>query len=97
MERELTSPSISNLSNILEALGVTLGEFFKDTELTKKVFSQEDFFLQEEEGYQIQWIVPNAQKNKMEPILIEIASQEKSKVNLMKVRKAYLSCRGKLS
>lgn len=80
VERELTSPSISNLSNILEALGVTLGEFFKDTELTKKVFSQEDFFLQEEEGYQIQWIVPNAQKNKMEPILIEIASQEKSKV-----------------
>ena len=80
VERDLTSPSITNLSNIVEALGVTLGEFFKESASTQKVFAQDDFFIQEEDGYTIDWIVPNAQKNQMEPILIEIEPQGKSKV-----------------
>ena len=30
MERDLTSPSIATLNDILEALGTTLAEFFKE-------------------------------------------------------------------
>ncbi|MCJ7855311.1 XRE family transcriptional regulator [Lachnospiraceae bacterium NSJ-143] len=72
MERNLTSPSIATLYDILEALGTTLGEFFKEEKEEKAVFHREDFFVDERDGYTLSWIVPNSQKNEMEPVLIEI-------------------------
>lgn len=78
VERDLTSPSIATLNDIVEALGMTMGEFFKDEDLSKKVFTQQDFFVDELEGYTINWIVPNAQKNEMEPILVEIDALSQS-------------------
>ena len=36
VERNLTSPSIATLNDILEALGTTLGEFFKEDKEEKK-------------------------------------------------------------
>ena len=72
MERDLTSPSIATLNDILEALGTTLAEFFKEEKEEKLVFHKEDFFVDEREDYTIRWIVPNTQKNEMEPILIEL-------------------------
>lgn len=80
VERNLTSPSISTLEDILEALGTSLGEFFKDEKEEKIVFSKEDYFEDERQGYSISWIVPNAQKNEMEPILLKIDPHEKSMV-----------------
>ncbi len=53
VERDLASPSIATLVDILEALGTTLGEFFA-YDMT------------------IRWIIPNAQKNEMEPIIIDL-------------------------
>ena len=38
MERDLTSPSIATLNDILEALGTTLAEFFKEEKEEQLVF-----------------------------------------------------------
>lgn len=80
VERELTSPSISTLEDILAALGTNLAEFFKEDKDDKVVFHTSDFFVSEQEDYTIEWIVPNAQKNEMEPILITINPGMTSKV-----------------
>ena len=80
VERDLTSPSISTLEDILEALGTNLSEFFKDTEEEKIVFRTQDFFVDEKEDYTIEWIIPNAQKNEMEPILLTLRPGKKSRL-----------------
>ena len=74
LERDLTSPSLSTLEDILEVLGTNIRDFFNETQQEKIVFSVEDFyeFQNEELGYEIKWIIPNAHKNKMEPILITL-------------------------
>ena len=72
LERELTSPSIATLNDIVEALGSSLAEFFKEEEQEQLVFHKKDFFVDEREIYTINWIVSNTQKNAMEPILIEL-------------------------
>lgn len=78
VERDLTSPSIDTLNDILEALGTTFASFFQEEEEEKCVFTKEDYFVDEREGCIVNWIVPNAQKNEMEPILIEIEVGGKS-------------------
>jgi transcriptional regulator with XRE-family HTH domain len=72
VERDLTSPSIATLVDILESLGTNLKDFFNEEEEEKIVFSNDDFFEVEDKEYKyyIEWIVPNAQKNMMEPMLI---------------------------
>lgn len=72
VERNLTSPSISTLEDILEALGTNLSDFFADQKEEQVVFQTKDFFVDERENYTVEWIVPNAQKNDMEPILLTI-------------------------
>lgn len=72
LENDVTSPSITTLTDILDALGTTLGEFFSEEQDEKVVFTKEDYFEKTEEGHTITWLVPNSQKNEMEPILITI-------------------------
>lgn len=72
LERNLTSPSIASLEDILEALGTSLSEFFQEEKDEQIVFKKDDFFVDEQEDYSIRWIVPNAQKNDMEPILLRL-------------------------
>lgn len=81
VERDLTSPSIATLVDILDGLGTNLKDFFNDVEEEKVVFSKEDFFetINEKHKYTLNWIVPNAQKNIMEPIFIELDPMGKSK------------------
>ena len=67
LERDLTSPSIDSLSDILEALGSNLSEFFREENDEQFVFSDDDFFVDAREGCTVNWIVPNTQKNQMEP------------------------------
>ena len=74
VERNLTAPSIATLEDILEALGSNLSEFFHEEEEKQIVFGTDDFFVDEKEDYQVEWIIPNAQKNQMEPILVEMQS-----------------------
>ena len=75
LERNLTSPSIATLRDILECLGTDLKGFFSDFTDDKMVFPASDTFVKEdpETGISIRWLVPNCQKNEMEPILITIA------------------------
>ncbi len=75
VERNLTSPSISTLADILQCLGSSLQEFFTDDTPEQIVFREEDYFLKDdpELGHQIEWLVPNAQKNQMEPIRMTLA------------------------
>ncbi|NYB72735.1 helix-turn-helix transcriptional regulator [Sedimentibacter hydroxybenzoicus DSM 7310] len=80
LERDLTSPSIATLTDILECLGTDLGSFFNEAVDIKIVFKEEDVFVKEsDDNYKINWIVPNAQKNKMEPILVELGANSKTK------------------
>ncbi len=72
LERDLTSPSIATLNDIVEALGSSLADFFKDEKKEQLVFRKKDFFVDERESYTVHWIVPNTQKNEMEPILLEL-------------------------
>ena len=72
LERDLTSPSIATLNDIVEALGSSLSEFFKDEKQEQLVFRKKDFFVDERGSCTIHWIVPNTQKNEMEPILLEL-------------------------
>jgi len=53
VERNLTSPSISTLEDLLEALGTNLAEFFQSEEEEKIVFSTQDFFVDEKDPYTI--------------------------------------------
>lgn len=73
LERDLTSPSIATLMDILEALGTDVASFFRETAEESVVYSADDMFVkQESDGYMIQWLVTNAQKNALEPILVTI-------------------------
>ena len=74
VERDLTSPSIATLIDILEGLGTNLRDFFNEVEEEKIVFKKDDAFStnNEELGYTLKWIIPNAQKNEMEPIHVEL-------------------------
>ncbi len=72
LERDLTSPSIATLVDILECLGTDLKAFFNDSEIEKTVFKKEDFFVKKSNGTSITWLIPNSQKNMMEPILFEM-------------------------
>lgn len=74
VERSLTSPSIATLVDILESLGTNLQDFFNETGQEKIVFTKDDVFEKEDKELKnmITWLVPNAQKNNMEPILITI-------------------------
>lgn len=75
VERNLASPSIATLTDMLECLGSSLPQFFAEKSQEKMVFTPQDMFEKlDEEGLKgsITWLIPDAQKNQMEPILMEI-------------------------
>lgn len=74
LERDLTSPSIATLTDILQCLGTTLNEFFSEDAEEQIVFGTEDYFVKSDSELKntIEWIIPNAQKNIMEPILLTL-------------------------
>jgi transcriptional regulator with XRE-family HTH domain len=75
LERNMTSPSIATLRDILESLGTSLQVFFTDAADDKVVFSGDDYAVKAdvESGSTICWLIPNAQKNEMEPILVTLS------------------------
>ncbi len=70
LENDLASPSIATLVDILNILGVTLQAFFTEEKEEKIVFGKADFFESENEDGQNIWLIPNSQKNEMEPIIL---------------------------
>ena len=81
LERDLTSPSIATLMDILEALGTNIRDFFNEAVEDKIVFTSDDIFVKEDEdGYEIRWLVTTSQKNAMEPIMLTLDPGGKSPV-----------------
>ena len=74
LENDLTSPSIATLVDILQCLGTSLKNFFSDDDDEQIVFHNEDFFekTDTELHNKVEWIIPNAQKNMMEPIRVTL-------------------------
>jgi len=78
LENDLTSPSIATLMDILLVLGTDITDFFDDNLNKQTIFKEEDTFTQTlDDGSQIDWLVPNAQKNAMEPMLVKLKSNGK--------------------
>ena len=74
VERNLTSPSIATLMDILQCLGTSTSEVFSESQEEQIVFGKDDYFekYDGELKNMIHWIIPNAQKNEMEPILLKL-------------------------
>ena len=73
LENDLTSPSIATLVDILSALGTNIKEFFSSVEENEKViFTKDDFTVKQGDGWELKWLVPNAQKNVMEPVHVTL-------------------------
>ena len=83
VERNLTSPSIATLIDILECLGTDLKNFFDDTFEEKIVFGKDDVFvkLNPELKHEVTWLIPNAQKNNMEPIILVLEEGGSSEID----------------
>jgi transcriptional regulator with XRE-family HTH domain len=84
VERDLTSPSIATLEAILIGLGEDLRDFFRPEPQQVIIAKKGDVCTKNFEclGYSIDWIIPNAQKLTMEPILVEIKPKGKSKLEI---------------
>ncbi len=70
LENNKTSPSIQTLTHILEVLGTTLSDFFYEDKIEKIVFTEEEHYEKEFDGYTQDWLVPTSQKLFMEPLLV---------------------------
>lgn len=71
LERGQVAPSVVTLLDLIECLGTTASDFFREGEEEPVVYSEEGFFEKiDDDGNSIQWIVPTAQNNDMEPLLV---------------------------
>ena len=62
LERGQVSASVVTLMDLIECLGTTPAEFFKDEE-EQVVFTEKEYFEKlDEQGNSRQWIVPTAQR-----------------------------------
>ncbi len=75
LENDLTSPSIATLVDLLNALGSNLSDFFHEESEEKVVFTEAEYIEKQSEGMTLSWVIPNAQKNMMEPVLVELGPQ----------------------
>lgn len=82
VERNLTSPSVDSLGDILEALGTNFEAFFKEEKSPKIVFSEEDYYESFDETHCVkqEFVVPDSQKNMMEPCLFTLTGEGESKL-----------------
>ena len=72
LENNMVSPSLETLEIILEVLGTTLSEFFKDDDKKQIVFTEEEQYDKSFDTYLQTWLVPSAQEHRMEPIYVVI-------------------------
>lgn len=72
LENDKVSPSIETLEIILEVLGTNFSDFFYEESNENIVFSEEEQYTKEFDGYRQTWLVPTSQEHKLEPIYVEI-------------------------
>ena len=80
VERNLTTPSLPTLENIVEVLGVSMGDFFREEKSVQITFTEKDYYEDEKDLVKITYLVPNAQRNNMDPILLTIEPHGVSRV-----------------
>lgn len=82
LERNQNTPSVNTLLDIIQCLGTTPAEFFADEEPEQIVFKEADYFekIDTEKKNVIEWVVPNAQKNAMEPVRLTLHSGGTSEI-----------------
>ncbi len=83
LENNLTSPSMQTFFSLLEVLGTDVHQFFSLEEEQTVVFKKDDFYEKENDQlkHMISWIVPNALKYEMEPIIIDIEPGGQSEID----------------
>ena len=74
LESDKTSPSMATLEDILNVLGTDFAHFFKEESSKRVVYGKDDYSVKKDTDLknEICWLIPNAQKNEMEPILVTI-------------------------
>ena len=78
LERGQVAPSLVTLFDLIECLGTTPSIFFHEADQEKIVFKVKYFFEKlDEEGNRTEWIVPSAQSNQMEPVIVTIVPHGK--------------------
>jgi len=72
LERDLTSPSIATLTDILDVLGVSLADFFRDLAEERVVYPRSARITTSRStpACKIEVLVPDAQKRIMDPVLV---------------------------
>lgn len=81
LERDNNSPSVDTLENIVRALGTNLAEFFRESVTEPVVYHLAESFMVHDEdlGQVMHFIVPNAQKLAMEPVLLDLEAGGRSR------------------
>ncbi len=82
LENNVTTPSLPALMDLVEALGSDMSSFFSEEQDQQVVFGKDDFFEDNRENCRVLWVVPNAQKNAMEPILVTILPHQTTRTIL---------------
>ena len=74
LERNIITPTITTLQDVLTGLGTNLADFFSGSYASQIVYKKKDMVTKkdETEGRQIMWVVPDCQKNSMEPIIMTL-------------------------
>lgn len=79
LENGQVSPSVVTLFDLIECLGTTPSEFFKESDHEQTVFRTDDYFEKTDDAGNVTcWVVPSAQSNQMEPILMTIQPGQKT-------------------
>ena len=82
LENDVANPSIDTLNDILVVLGSNMGEFFSNEETEPLVFRKEDYFSKDYGDSVTTWLVPSAQKNVMEPILLDLLEKDAAETDM---------------
>lgn len=75
LERNLSSPSMETFFNILEVLGAKPAEFFSDALYQQQIhypLSEQTLYDEYDNGYLINWLVPQSNDYDMEPVIITL-------------------------
>lgn len=78
LENDKVSPSIETLEIILEVLGTNFSDFFYEEKVNNIIFTEEEQYEKQFEGYKQTWLVPASQEHAMEPILVELEPQSET-------------------
>lgn len=80
LERDLTSPSIITLKDILDVLGEELANFFKEASPEKEFYPKSGRVITSDstDTLRVELLVPGAQNRLMDPVLVTLSPGEKT-------------------